>query len=179
MLLLDAYSFVFYRLYRFSCRWKHDLTPPHVTAFLGIVFIVWCTIFVFLEIIDTVLAPNHYVIPHLSKGEIYLSLGLLAVPLYFAFIHRRRYQQIAKRYESETPRQRLVRGAVVLVGLALLWALGVSFAVLHAARLHRSASNQSLEPTALWRCASMSILIRVVSTGAQPRRRSGGSAPSR
>jgi len=35
-------------------------------------------------------------------------------------------------------------------------------------------SNQSLQPTALWRCASMSILISVFSTVAQPRSRSGG-----
>jgi len=45
--------------------------------------------------------------------------------------------------------------------------------------MERYSSNQSLEPTALWRCASMSILISVFSTGAQPRSRSGGSAPSR
>ncbi len=36
------------------------------------------------------------------------------------------------------------------------------------------ASNQSLQPTALWRCASMSILITVSSTVAQPRSQSGG-----
>ena len=40
-------------------------------------------------------------------------------------------------------------------------------------------SNQSLQPTALWRCASMSILISMFSVGAQPRSQSGGSAPSR
>src|SRR6266545_2006078 len=33
----------------------------------------------------------------------------------------------------------------------------------------KKSSNQSLEPTALWRCASKPILISVVSTGAQPR----------
>jgi hypothetical protein len=37
-----------------------------------------------------------------------------------------------------------------------------------------NASNQSLQPTALWRCASMSILISVSSTVAQPRSQSGG-----
>ena len=42
-----------------------------------------------------------------------------------------------------------------------------------------SASNQSLEPTALWRCVSASILISLFSTVAQPRSRSGGSALSR
>jgi hypothetical protein len=42
---------------------------------------------------------------------------------------------------------------------------------------HRS--NQSLEPTALWRCAFASILITLLSTGAQPRCQSGGSAQSR
>src|SRR5205823_2227253 len=34
--------------------------------------------------------------------------------------------------------------------------------------------NQSLQPTALWRCASMSTLITVFSTVAQPRCPSGG-----
>ena len=37
-----------------------------------------------------------------------------------------------------------------------------------------NASNKSLQPTALWRCASMSILIGVSSTIAQPRSQSGG-----
>jgi hypothetical protein len=36
-------------------------------------------------------------------------------------------------------------------------------------RLEQKPSNQPLQPTALWRCASMSILISVVSTVAQPR----------
>src|SRR5438270_13957307 len=35
-------------------------------------------------------------------------------------------------------------------------------------------SNQSLQPTVLWRCASMSMLISVFSTVAQPRSQSGG-----
>ena len=35
-------------------------------------------------------------------------------------------------------------------------------------------SNKSLQPTALWRCASMPILTSVFLTGAQPRFRSGG-----
>jgi hypothetical protein len=178
MLPLDAYSYVFYRMYRFSSRWKDDLTPPHVTAFLGILAITWCSIFLLLEVID-ILAPNHSAIPHLSKFDIYVSLAVLALPLYFVFLHRRRYEKIAMRYESETPRQRLIRGLVLLVSLVLLFAFGVLFAVLHAARLYRSASNQSLEPTALWRCASARILIPPLTTEAQPRSQSGGSAPSR
>ena len=36
------------------------------------------------------------------------------------------------------------------------------------------SSNQSLQPTALWRCASMSTLISLPSTIAQPRFQSGG-----
>jgi hypothetical protein len=35
-------------------------------------------------------------------------------------------------------------------------------------------SNQSLRPTALWGCASMSILISVFLAGAMPRSQSGG-----
>src|SRR5207244_8890040 len=38
----------------------------------------------------------------------------------------------------------------------------------------KNRPNQSLQPTALWRCASMSILISVSSTVAQPRCQSGG-----
>src|SRR6266498_4161279 len=40
--------------------------------------------------------------------------------------------------------------------------------------LTATASNQSLQPTALWRCAWMSILISAFSTVAQPRSQSGG-----
>ncbi len=35
-------------------------------------------------------------------------------------------------------------------------------------------SNKSLQPTALWRCASISILISVRLTVAEPRSQSGG-----
>src|SRR4029077_2887012 len=38
----------------------------------------------------------------------------------------------------------------------------------------KQASNQLLQPTALWRCAWMSILISVFSTVAKPRSQSGG-----
>jgi len=174
MLLLDAYTYLFYRLYRFSSRWKRDVTPPHVTAFLGIVAIAWCNIFLLLVIIDTILAPTGSVIPHLSRSGIYISFALLAALLYFAFLHRRKYQHIAARYASETPRQRRIRGIVIIISLVLLWSLIVLFSVLHAARVHAFASNQPLQPTALWRCASMSILISVSSVGATPRCQSGG-----
>jgi hypothetical protein len=40
--------------------------------------------------------------------------------------------------------------------------------------MERYSSNQPLQPTALWRCASMSIFISMVSTVAQPRSQSGG-----
>jgi hypothetical protein len=148
MLLLDAYSYLFYRMYRFSSRWKHDLTPPHLTAFLGIVAIVWCNIFLLVVIVDTILAPGHSVIPHLSRLHIYLSFAVLAVPLYFAFLHRERYQDISARYQSETVLQRRVRGVVIVTSLVLLWALIILFSVLHAVRVHRAASNQSMKPTA-------------------------------
>jgi len=51
--------------------------------------------------------------------------------------------------------------------------------LVHVSEHGRHSPNQSLEPTALWRCASKPILISAVSTGAQPRSQSGGSAPSR
>ncbi len=48
------------------------------------------------------------------------------------------------------------------------------FMGLHLRRSDTKRSNQTLQPTALWRCASISILISVSSTGAQPRSPSGG-----
>lgn len=45
--------------------------------------------------------------------------------------------------------------------------------VISVRRLH-NASNKSLQPTALWRCASMPILISLSSVGARPRSQSGG-----
>ncbi len=151
MLLLDAYSYLFYRMYRFSARWKHDVTPPHLTAFLGIVAIAWCNIFLLLVIVDTILAPGHSVIPHLSKLHIYLSFAVLAVPFYFAFLHRGRHQRISARYESETPQQRRVRGMIIISSLVLLWVLIDFFSVLHRGRVDPSASNQSMKPTAPFR----------------------------
>ena len=44
----------------------------------------------------------------------------------------------------------------------------------YVSRMQRRSSNQSLQPTALWRCASMSILISLFSVGATPRSQSGG-----
>jgi hypothetical protein len=41
-------------------------------------------------------------------------------------------------------------------------------------RFERKPSNQPLQPTARWRCASISILISALSTVAEPRARSGG-----
>jgi heme/copper-type cytochrome/quinol oxidase subunit 2 len=150
MLLLDAYSYLFYRMYRFSSRWKHDVTPPHLTAFLGIVAIVWSNIFLLLVIVDTVLAPGYSVISHLSKLHIYLSFAVLAVPLYFAFLHRGRYQHISARYQSETARQRRVRGVVIVTTLVLMWGLIVLFSVLHAARVHSPhLTNRSSQPLAV------------------------------
>ena len=41
-------------------------------------------------------------------------------------------------------------------------------------RLCLGMTNKALQPIALWRCASSSILITVSSTAAQPRFQSGG-----
>jgi len=63
-------------------------------------------------------------------------------------------------------------------GLVFLLRL-IRFIMSNVSSSHTQTPNQSLEPTALWRCASMPIFISVASTGAQLRFQSGGSAPSR
>ena len=57
----------------------------------------------------------------------------------------------------------------VMAGLMLSTML-VPFGIAYALAL----TNKALQPIALWRCASSSILITVSSTAAQPRFQSGG-----
>jgi len=56
-----------------------------------------------------------------------------------------------------------------MAGLMLSTML-VPFGIAYALAL----TNKALQPIALWRCASSSILITVSSTAAQPRFQSGG-----
>jgi uncharacterized membrane protein len=115
------------------------------------------------------LAPNRSVIPHLSRLDIYISFVVLAAPLYFAFLHYGKYQQIAARYESETAPQRRIRGIVIVISVVLLWALIVFFSVLHRARVQRFASNQSMKPTAPFRY-NLSVIATTPCRGLSPSR---------
>jgi hypothetical protein len=54
------------------------------------------------------------------------------------------------------------------------WQATSHFSLIAADCDRPKSSNKSLQPTALWRCASMSILITLSSTIAQPRSQSGG-----
>ena len=52
-------------------------------------------------------------------GIVIIGGGLLALPLYFVFLHKGKYKHIVREFESESPRQRTVRGIGVLLYIVL------------------------------------------------------------
>jgi hypothetical protein len=127
---MRALQYLFYRLYRWSAGWESDVTPPEVTAFLGVVVVVWCSAFLALEVGDLVLGGD--ILPSFSKLQVVTSAAVLAVPLYFLLLHRRRYQKIVREFEFESPHSRRIRGVIVFAYIVVLFLGGIGGAILHA-----------------------------------------------
>ena len=96
------------------------------------------------------------------------TTGLAAMALLFPLYFLQTYID----FSSDT----LAAVAVIFLWLfsALVWSVLVAGLVAALERLRIKSSNQALQPTALWRCASMSILTNIFSVGAKPRSQSGG-----
>jgi hypothetical protein len=109
--MIKAYKYLFYSFYRWSSRWKADVTPPEVTAFLGIVVVVWWNTLLLVEVLEALLGVA--VVPKLSKTGVIATMILLALPQYFVFLHRKRYERIAAEFGEESRRQSLIHGVAV------------------------------------------------------------------
>lgn len=131
---MRAYKYVFYTLYHWSSRWKADVTPPEVTALLGMVVIVWWNALLLVEIVESCVGTA--LLPKLSKTAIMSVMALLAVPQYFLLLHARRYKQIAKEFEGESSNQSFIRRTVVWLYIVLSFILLVVGAILRAHVLH-------------------------------------------
>jgi hypothetical protein len=127
---MRAYEYLFYMLYRWSSRWRNDVAPAQVNAFLLVVAIVWCNLFLLVEIAELSLRVS--VLPVLSKTAILCSVALSAIPQYFALLHKQRYKAIVKKFEVEAPRQRRVRSAVASAYIISLFLSGLGGAIIHA-----------------------------------------------
>jgi hypothetical protein len=74
----------------------------------------------------------------------------------------------------DLPTPRRWSGEALQVKTLIAEQIGEENVRLTKAGMEHYSSNQSLQPTALWRCVSMSSLISIFSVGAQPRSQSGG-----
>jgi hypothetical protein len=128
--MIKAYKYLFYSFYRWSSRWKADVSPPEITAFLGIVVVVWWNALLLVEIAESVLRVP--LLHELSIAAVLAVMALLAVPQYFVFLYRKRYKKIANEFEQESPRQSRVRGAAVWLYIVISFILLVGGAVVRS-----------------------------------------------
>jgi hypothetical protein len=126
---MRAYRYLFYTLYRQQSRWKNDLTSPQFNAFLLTSAILFCSLIVVLEIMDLSLGWSF--IAKLSKTEVILALAMFTIPQYFLLLHKDRYKQVVKEFESESPRQKSVGGIAVILYQLILFLAIIGVAILH------------------------------------------------
>ena len=127
--MIRAYKYLFYTLYRQQLRWKHDVAPPEVSAFLLTSAILFCSLIVVLEIMDLSLGWSF--IAKLSKTQVILALAMFTIPQYFLLLHKNRYKQVVKEFESESPRQKRVGGIAVILYQLILFLAIIGVAILH------------------------------------------------
>ena len=132
--MIRTYKYLFYTLYRQQSRWKNDVGPPQIAAFLLTSAILFCSLIVVVEIID--LSMGFSSVAKLSKTEIILALTLFTIPQYFLLVYKGRYKQIAKEFESESPRERCVAGIAVILYQVILFLVIVGVAILHGRALN-------------------------------------------
>jgi hypothetical protein len=111
------------------------------------------------------LAVGHLPLAHVTAATNSFGMAAMALSL---FVDHFTLRRAALRNHPQSPMSNLV-----------FLLQSILFSMSSVSSNHSETPNRSLEPTALWRCASISHLITVFSTGAQPRSQSSGSARSR
>jgi hypothetical protein len=132
---MRPYKYLFYTLYRWSSHWKHDIAPPEVNAFLGMIAIAWWNVLLLVELMECCVGVA--LIPKLSKTAIVIAMALLAAPQYFLLLYGRRYKGIVTEFKSESAHQRRIRATVVSSYIAVSFALLIAGAVIRSKVLGR------------------------------------------
>ena len=127
--MIRAYKYLFYTLYRQQLRWKHDVAPPEVSAFLLTSAILLCSLLLVVEIAD--LSLGGLCMAKLSKAGIILALTLFTIPQYFVLLHKGRYKQIAREFDSDSPRKQRVGSIAVTLYQVILFLAIIGLAILH------------------------------------------------
>ena len=117
--LLHAYQYIFYKYYRLQRFW---LDPAAEYGALACLLLVQGLNLWALVGLSEWYSGVQFV-PHLSSLHILCILAALAVPQWFALVHRGRFKRIAQRFAHESPRQRLVGSLAVAVYTVLSFVL--------------------------------------------------------
>jgi hypothetical protein len=128
-----ALRYLFYRLYRWQVTcWKDEDVSFNVLVLMVVFF---CLNLVTLVGIAESIVRRSFLLGNVPQAVSRIGLlllgALIAVPLYFAFIHRKKYKQFLKKFESESAHQRRVRGLGVLLYVVFSVVLLFAVAMLH------------------------------------------------
>ena len=119
--MMRAYKYLFYTVLRFQRRlWPNDM--PEINAFYFMLLITWCSLVVLAMI--TEVSFRVALLPKLPKWQVLTVLAVLALPLYFLFLHRGAADRIAAQFEHESPRKARLHGMIAS------WFFVISFALL-------------------------------------------------
>ena len=117
--LLHAYQYIFYKYYRLQRFW---LDPAaEYGALACILFVQGLNLWALVGLAEWYSGVQF--VPRLSLLHILCILAVLAVPQWFALVHRDRFKRITQRFAHESSRQRLVGSLAVAVYTVLSFVL--------------------------------------------------------
>jgi len=132
MKILDAYKYLFYRIYIYYMRLFGDSWGPHESAYLNSGVLVYVNLVSLVFIIDGFLGLDF--ISYMANIKLLIAvLNLIVIEIvsYFIFIKGGKYLEIKKRFDRESNEERKRKTKWVLLyilGTAGLFILSVVFA---------------------------------------------------
>jgi hypothetical protein len=127
-----AFRYLFYRLYRWQSRLESDVAP--FNAFMLMVIFFSLNLVTLLGLAESFIGRSFLVanVPQkIAHVGVLILMGLMAVPLYFSLLYKKKYKHVVTEFESESRHQRCVRGIGVLLYLILSLVFLFAGAILH------------------------------------------------
>lgn len=124
-----AFRYLFYRLYRWqvSC-WKDE--DVSFNALLLTLIFSFLNLGTLVGVAES-LVGRSFLLARLSHTGVLIVMAIMAVPLYFAFLYKKRYKHVVREFESESAHQRRARGIGVLLYIIFSLVLVFAGAMLH------------------------------------------------
>ena len=126
MVIFRAYQYLFYKLCRFQTAVFNP--TPALTAFMFLIVLESLNIGTLLFLGEWLF--RRALLPPTSNVQALCAAGLLAFPQYFLLLHRCRSEEIAKRFQGESTRRRIIGGTIVAIYallsfLLLFWSVNL------------------------------------------------------